>query len=166
MAKHTFLDSAESLLAAAGITINGPNPWDIQVRDERFYARIFADGTLGFGEAYMDGWWESGQLDETLARILRCGLQDQLPRNLRTLKLGLAARWTNRQRGKRAWTVGDQHYDLGNDLFAATFDSRLTASCGYTFRLPLGARERIGAYFLSRCSPWNRLFDVTLGASQ
>ena len=28
MAKHTFLDSAESLLAAAGITINGPkNMW-------------------------------------------------------------------------------------------------------------------------------------------
>ena len=131
MANDKFREQAVRLLAPAEVTINGPEPWDIQVHDERLFARVFAEGTLGFGEAYMDGWWDSGQLDETMARILGSGAQHLLPRNLKTLRLALSARWTNRQNKKRAWDVGDQHYNLGNDLFAATFDSRLTGSCGY-----------------------------------
>jgi hypothetical protein len=30
----------------AGIAIDGPNPWDIQVTDERFYARLLRDHSL------------------------------------------------------------------------------------------------------------------------
>lgn len=131
MADHKFKDTAIRLLEGGGVTVNGPQPWDIQVYDDRLYARVFAEGTLGFGEAYMDGWWDSGDLDETMTRILSSDILSHIPRNLKTLKLGLQAKWTNRQNKRRAWIVGDQHYNLGNDLFAATFDSRLTGSCGY-----------------------------------
>ena len=131
MADHKFKDTAIHLLEGGGVTVNGPQPWDIQVYDDRLYARVFAEGTLGFGEAYMDGWWDSGDLDETMTRILSSDILSHIPRNLKTLKLGLQAKWTNRQNKRRAWIVGDQHYNLGNDLFAATFDSRLTGSCGY-----------------------------------
>ena len=37
----------------------------------------------------------------------------------------------NRQNKNRAWIVGKEHYDLGNDMFAAHLDARLTGSCGY-----------------------------------
>ena len=131
MADTKFKEQAERLLAVAEVEINGSSPWDIQVHDDRLYARVFAEGSLGFGESYMDGWWDSAQLDETMARILGARIQDHLPRRLSTVKLALAAKWTNRQNQRRAWDVGDQHYNLGNDLFAATFDSRLTGSCGY-----------------------------------
>ena len=131
MADRKHHATVERALATVGITINGPEPWDIQVHDDRLYARIFSEGRLGFGEAYMDGWWDARQLDETMARILGAELHHQLPRGLKTLRLILQARWTNRQSRRRAWAVGEQHYDLGNDLFAATFDSRLTGSCGY-----------------------------------
>ena len=131
MTKHKFQDTAERLLASAGISINGLQPWDVQIHEERFYARVFAEGTVGFGEAYMDGWWDSAALDETMTRILRSRIQHQLPRNLKTLKLALQAKWTNRQNKSRVWMAGDQHYNLGNDLFAATFDSRLAGSCAY-----------------------------------
>ena len=131
MADHKFKDTAIRLLEAVGVTVNGPQPWDIQVHDDRLYARVFAEGTLGFGEAYMDGWWDSGDLDEAMTRILSSDIQSHIPRNLKTLRLGLQAKWTNRQNKRRAWIVGDQHYNLGNDLFAATLDSRLTGSCGY-----------------------------------
>lgn len=30
----------------------------MQVHDKRFFFRVMAVGTLGFGESYMDGWWE------------------------------------------------------------------------------------------------------------
>jgi cyclopropane-fatty-acyl-phospholipid synthase len=132
MAKqHRFQETAIKLLADVGITVNGPQPWDMQIHDEDMYARVFAEGTLGFGESYMDGQWDSEQLDETMTRILGNGVHRKLPRNLKTAWLALQAKWTNRQNKRRAWIVGKEHYDLGNDLFAATFDARITGSCGY-----------------------------------
>lgn len=61
---------AESLLARVGITINGDEPWSIRVHDERLWDRVIAQRQLGFGEAYMDGWWESDRVDELLTRII------------------------------------------------------------------------------------------------
>ena len=37
----------------------------------------------------------------------------------------------NRQTKKAASTVGEHHYDLGNDLFCAMLDRRLVYTCGY-----------------------------------
>lgn len=53
----------ESLLEGTGIVINGSNPCDIQVHDNRFYNRVLTNGSLGLGESYMDGWWDSESLD-------------------------------------------------------------------------------------------------------
>ncbi len=118
-------------MAFADIEVNGPDPWDMQVHDERAFARIFAQGSLGLGEAYVDGWWDCEQLDEFVARCLRHQVYQRLPHGVATWGLYLHARFANRQTKRRAFTVGGTHYDLGNDLFAATFDSRITGSCGY-----------------------------------
>lgn len=124
-------DTIERLLAAADIRVNGPDPWDFQVRNERVFARILAHGSLGLGESYLDGDWDCGQLDEFFHRILRSGVQKRAPRNLRLLAGQLRARWFNLQTTRRAYIPAKVHYDLGNDLFEATFDTRLTGSCGY-----------------------------------
>ena len=129
--KHKFQITAEKFLESAGIAINGSNPWDMTVHDDRLYARVFAEGSLGLGEAYMDGWWDSQQLDELIARCMAGRLTEQIPRNLKTLMLHAQARFANRQTKSRSFIAADVHYDLGNDLFAGTFDSRLTGSCGY-----------------------------------
>src|SRR5688572_13822939 len=47
------------MLASAGITVGGSQPWDVQIHDERIWQRILRDGTLGGGESYVDGWWDS-----------------------------------------------------------------------------------------------------------
>ena len=129
--KHKFQIKSEKLLESAGISINGENPWDMKVHDDRLYARVFAEGSLGLGEAYMDGWWDSDQLDELISRCMAAKLTEQIPRNFKTLMLYTQARFANRQSKSRAFIAADVHYDLGNDLFAGTFDSRLTGSCGY-----------------------------------
>ena len=49
---------AQKLLTHAGITINGTQPWDIQVHNEKLYQRVIAEGSLGLGESYMEGWWD------------------------------------------------------------------------------------------------------------
>ena len=45
------------LLQRAGIQVNGPAPWDLQLNDAATWRRMMAHGTLGFGESYMDGQW-------------------------------------------------------------------------------------------------------------
>ena len=125
---------AEELLAAAGIQIDGPNPWDMQVKDQRLFKRIFRQGSLALGESYMDGWWGCEQLDELIARALRSRIDELVPRNLKVAAYRLSGIALNRQSKARAWIVGREHYDLGNDVFAATFDTRITGSCGYWAR--------------------------------
>lgn len=124
--RHRF----EHLLAAADVRIDGDRPWDPQVHDERIWSRALATGTLAIGEAYMDGWWDCEQIDTLVEKVTRHQAIHKLgsPRDL----LDIArAKLTNEQRGRRAWKVGQQHYDLGNDLYEAMLDKRMMYSCGY-----------------------------------
>ena len=65
-------------LNAAGIVVGGSAPWDITVHDDRFYQRLLRDGTLGFGESYMEGWWDAPQLDQA-SRVGPLRSHDALP---------------------------------------------------------------------------------------
>jgi cyclopropane-fatty-acyl-phospholipid synthase len=120
----------ERLLAKADVRIGGDRPWDMVVHDERLYSRILAQASLGLGEAYMDGWWDCLALDEFFTHVLRA----RLGRELVTWNLiwtGAKA-WLINQGAKRlAFKVGEQHYDLGNDLYEAMLDARMVYTCGY-----------------------------------
>ncbi len=118
------------LLAEAGITIDGPHAWDLRVHDESLFARVLAHGSLGLGEAYMDGHWDCAALDECFTRLLGAHLDEHV-RTFDDMVAALQARLLNLQHGQRAWTVARQHYDIGNDLFAAMLGKRLVYSCGY-----------------------------------
>jgi cyclopropane-fatty-acyl-phospholipid synthase len=126
----TLHDRVRDLLARAGVTIDGDRPWDIQVHDERFYARMLAQGSLGVGESYMDGWWDCEQLDEFIARVLRADLRKAITPWKDALRV-LGARLVNLQRPARAFRIGRHHYDIGNDLFRRMLDRRMIYSCGY-----------------------------------
>lgn len=122
---------AQEMLRNADIEINGTRPWDIQVTHPDFFKRVMQEGSLGLGESYMDGWWECEQLDMFFHRVLLAKLDQQLPRHFKdTLRIA-AARLTNLQSRKRAWIVGKEHYDLGNDLFTLMLDPYMQYSCGY-----------------------------------
>ena len=59
-----------AILAPAGVTLNGTNPWDIQIHNPQAYARILDDPSLGLGESYMAGWWDCQQLDSFFTKVL------------------------------------------------------------------------------------------------
>ena len=105
---------ASRLLARADVWIDGPRPWDIQVRHPNTLARILKYGSLGLGESYVDGWWDCAQLDALVARVLAAKLDEAVvqPGFLWSV---LRARLFNLQSTTRAWHVGRAHYDLGND---------------------------------------------------
>ncbi|MBZ0057370.1 MULTISPECIES: cyclopropane fatty acyl phospholipid synthase [unclassified Leclercia] len=129
--KDNWYRIINEMLSRAGITINGPASFDLQVKHPDFFKRVLQEGSLGLGESYMDGWWECERLDIFFNNVLRAGLEQQLPSHLKdTLRIA-AARLFNLQSKKRAWIVGKEHYDLGNDLFSRMLDPAMQYSCGY-----------------------------------
>ncbi|MCH8501745.1 MAG: cyclopropane fatty acyl phospholipid synthase [Aliidiomarina sp.] len=119
-----------NLLESAGVDINGSNPWDMHVHDSRVYDRIVAQANLGLGESYMEGWWECAHLDQFFDRILCANLQSKI-NPVRLFGHYLRVQLFNRQTTRRAWQVGQAHYDLNNDFYAAMLDSRMTYTCGF-----------------------------------
>jgi cyclopropane-fatty-acyl-phospholipid synthase len=124
-------DICRKLLAKVDIEVGGSRPWDIQVHNPDLYSRVLAQASLGLGEAYMDGWWDCPKLDEFFVRAVGDGLGAQLGITPGLVWQVLLAKIQNRQSRRRAWQVADVHYNLGVDVFEATFDKRLTGSCGY-----------------------------------
>ncbi len=130
MSGNASCDKIQQLLDRADVRINGDRPWDVQVLHPDFYARLFAHGTMGLGESYMDGWWECPAIDEMVHRAFRAGLADKLHCCQNRLHI-LKARLSNRQKLSRAYQVGEHHYDIGNDLYERMLDHRMIYSCAY-----------------------------------
>lgn len=131
MGYSKYQSLVKELLSLANIEINGSHPWDIQVHDDRFYKRAVTEVELGLGESYMDNWWDVEKLDEMIFRIIRADLQNKVKRNLK-VALQLAGFYIiNMQARRRAFIIGERHYDLGNDLFQNMLDKRMNYSCAY-----------------------------------
>jgi cyclopropane-fatty-acyl-phospholipid synthase len=127
--------SAQSIVTdwfrQADVLIGGERPWDIVVRDSRFFARVLAEGALGLGESYMDGDWECEAIDEMSYRALRAGLEQKAALTWSERWGVLAARVKNRQTKARTQRAVSSHYDIGNDLFRAMLDPTMQYSCAY-----------------------------------
>ncbi|HLT44939.1 MAG TPA: cyclopropane fatty acyl phospholipid synthase [Luteimonas sp.] len=130
MREERFRDRLRALLAAADVVLDGDRPWDLQLRDPEVPARLLAGGALALGETYMDGGWDAASLDGFLQRLLAADLDRRVIR-WADLRIAALARLVNLQRERRSREVGERHYDLGNDLYAAMLGRRLVYSCGY-----------------------------------
>jgi cyclopropane-fatty-acyl-phospholipid synthase len=124
-------NAVEALFALADVRLDGARPWDIKVHDARLFRRILASGSLGFGEAYMDGDWDCDALDQLFDRLISARLSERLGMTLPLALMMLAARLSNRQSVARARKVAKIHYDLPTDIHEATYDKRVTGSCAY-----------------------------------
>jgi cyclopropane-fatty-acyl-phospholipid synthase len=79
----------------------------------------------------MDGWWDCAALDEMCFRAMRTKLTSRIPYNLRTAMTMATSLLFNRQSCRRSRVVGERHYDLGNEFFAAMLGPTMQYSCGY-----------------------------------
>jgi cyclopropane-fatty-acyl-phospholipid synthase len=122
----------EKILQSAGVEINGPNPWDPQILDkDKVILRILRDGTLGIGETYVEGLWDVEKLDELIFRVFRhADFTSFLGRGI--IWQIIKNKFFNLQTIKRAFIVGQEHYDIGNDLYDAMLDKATKSyTCGY-----------------------------------
>ena len=127
----TYRELIQDLLSKANIQVNGSRPWDIQVRDERFYARVLKNGSRGLGESYMDGWWDCSRLDEFICRLLQSRLDKKTGEDLKNIFYSFYAKLFPSAITRPCNIIARRHYDRGNDLFLSFLDPYNQYSCAY-----------------------------------
>lgn len=125
-----------NLLNQADIKINGNRPWDIIVNDDKLFDNILSQGTIAFGEGYMDHLWDCQRIDILVSKLLRANIEEKLSS---TDKFKIAAKigvskiknFINHQSLSRVKEDVPFHYDIGNDLYTNMLDDRMAYTCAY-----------------------------------
>ncbi|OYV51061.1 MAG: SAM-dependent methyltransferase [Rhodospirillales bacterium 20-60-12] len=131
------------LLRAGALTVNLPDgsthhfeghepgpTATIMVRDPRMVARLAFRGSLGLGEAYLEGWWDSPSvIDVLMLGTANAAEWDEMLRGKLWARVGswlLHKLRPNARKGARR-NIAD-HYDLGNDFYKLWLDDSMTYS--------------------------------------
>lgn len=123
--------TVEELFNLASVQVNGPNSWDITVHNNDFYNRVLADQSLGLGESYMEGWWDSPSVDGFIFHLQSADLESKIKPNWSMCWAVFKAKLLNHQTKTKSLEVIDQHYQLGNDLYQKMLGPSMAYSCGY-----------------------------------
>ncbi len=103
------------------------------INDSRTIAKTIYGGSLGFSEAYLNGWWDS----PTLTEMLLLGTANESSWNavidgkpwMRLLSKLMHKFRPNTKSGSRR-NIAD-HYDLGNDFYQQWLDPTMTYSAAH-----------------------------------
>ncbi|MEN3952106.1 cyclopropane-fatty-acyl-phospholipid synthase family protein [Iodidimonas sp. SYSU 1G8] len=116
-------------------TISGAVPGpaaDIQFRDWNALRRLFAEGSVGFADSYVEGHWETADLAALieLAARNRLGTRREVQghRLSQALQRLAHAMRPNSRKGSRRNIAA--HYDLGNAFYTSWLDDTMTYSSG------------------------------------
>jgi len=130
LSRNFAKEKISKVLQDAGINLKGENPWDIRVHDERFYNTVLLKWTLGFGESYMDGWWDTEALDQVICKLYMANAENRnnnLPGKIDMCK----AKLINQQTKLRSQKVAHVHYDLGNEMYNKMLGATMQYTCAY-----------------------------------
>lgn len=128
---HYSKAGIESLLKGTDVTINGTEPHDISVHHSDFFNRVLKEGSLGFGESYVEGWWDCKELDVLFYKLFIGGIEKKIKINWQLVFLFVKAKFLNLQSRSRAQKAIAHHYDIGNSLYEKMLDPLMMYSCGY-----------------------------------
>ena len=110
------------------VVINGPKPSDPAIHDERFYEAVFLKGTLGLGEAYMDGWWSCEALDVFFDQAFRAGLLEKFRYHPTMLWVRAREFLFNEQKRSRATEIAEHHYSPESEIIFCLFSTHTTST--------------------------------------
>ena len=146
-------------------------PERVYIRDNAFFNRVLAGGSVGLGEAYVDGLWDAPDLTAVL-RVLGRNQQHlgRAPRGF-----SLAGRAFNRliHLGRRNTLKNSrrniqQHYDLSNDFYQCFLDPSMSYSSAlfsdYYDTLENAQLAKIDRMLdLARVGPGDRILEIGSG---
>jgi len=105
----------------------------LKVNDNRFYTSVITGGETGFGEAYVEGFWDS----DDLAGLLKILVENRSAISDGNLIISSLSRILNyAQHIIKANTIQGSrknvscHYDLSNEFFSIFLDTSMTYSSG------------------------------------
>lgn len=143
----------------------------IDVHEMRVYERVLRQGSVGLGESYAEGWWDTNDLTGVLRLALRA-LRSTHDRRDRAHRLASAivdpiARLRRPDPRRDARQVR-AHYDLGNEFFRRVLDDTMAYSCAIfdTPNVSLSDASRAKFDRLARMldlGPGERLIEIGTG---
>ena len=102
----------------------------IDVKDGGMFARVVRDGEIGFSEAFMDGQWDTPDLQALLDVLLLNN--DEIGRQAPGIALvrmwERVNHWLRRNSKEQARRNISYHYDLGNEFYALWLDDTMSYS--------------------------------------
>lgn len=116
---------------------------NIEVKSEEFFKYLILYGDIGFGEAYVKGFWETDNITNVIKWVILNIDNAPSVSGSKAKKIGLNIfKWLNRiyHNNRSNSITGSQkniaeHYDLNNDFFATFLDQSMTYSAAY-FKSP------------------------------
>ena len=123
----------KDILKKMNIKINGKNKTDIIVHRKRFYSEC-SKGELGFTESYMNGDWDSRDLEGTMQKMLTFQNENDVPFSWK-IRLGLQYLHhsiMNMQSISKSVHNVESHYNIGNSLYTRMLDKNyMQYTCAY-----------------------------------
>ena len=106
---------------------------DLTIKNYNFFSRCLFEGDVGFGEAYMAGYWDSSDL----TGVIRLFIENKDAVSDGQFRTACVSRALNRlryltQKNTLSGTRKniEHHYDISNDFFQLFLDVSMTYSCG------------------------------------
>ena len=143
----------------------------VRIHDARAFAELAFGGSIGAGEAYMQGFWDADDLTKVIRVLVRNrAALDGLETGAARLKAPIerALHWLNRNTRAGSRRNIAAHYDLGNEFFALWLDPSLMYSAA-VFPSPTATLEEASAAKNElicrklKLSPADRLLEIGTG---
>ncbi len=148
-------------------------PFDVtlRVRSPRFYPDVVFAGTVGAGEAYINGWWHCDDLTGLVRlMVVNRHLMNDVDSGWSRLSAPILrlAHWLNRNDKSGSRRNISAHYDLGNRFFELFLDETMAYSCGIFEHPEASLLEASTAKFDAACGklmlrPGQDLLEIGTG---
>ena len=144
---------------------------ELIIHDRAFYSRAILGGSVGLGDAYVDGIWSSPDLSKLLI-LLAANVQKFGPyqKGLSLINhwLNCAFHFLRKNNKKNSLTNIQAHYDLSNDFYKTFLDSSMSYSSAYFDGQSLNLQEaqlnKIRRILdLSELKKGNRILEIGSG---
>jgi cyclopropane-fatty-acyl-phospholipid synthase len=149
------LIDSQSVETVGAVTETAPFEVTIRVHDPRFYSDVVFAGTLGSGEAYMNGYWHCDNLTGLVRlMVINRHLMNDVDSgwSFASAPLLKLAHWLNRNDKLGSRRNIAAHYDLGNRFFELFLDETMAYSCGIFANAGASLLEASTAKFDAACS--------------
>ena len=117
------------LFERAGITVNGDNPGDIQVRDDKFYKLFDQKMTLGFVQAYLRKYITVEAVDVFFHKLFLVNWNNTRPTAALVADI-FGHKYLNLNKLRRQYIV-EMQYNLPTDIFKYMLGEQGAYTCGY-----------------------------------